>query len=187
MGGFRKIGSLIYMSRKRTFQLLAAILAILTMVTGTYAAVWVTRTISMSGGLVVSGSIQIYSDVGMTQIMTSFDYPLFSGAAPQTESIAVYIKNTGSVEVYVYWSADSFWVPRAAQDIYEATINSDIFRHMLIHPILNNINPQDGTAAENFTIPFGGSQDVLLNLNWNSGPGQGTSFNWVTTISAEDA
>ena len=91
---------------KLTKKKLALIALVVALAIGniTFAILYVTRDVTITGGISTIGSIEVYQVDGVT-LLTSFDYPNFTGGVPgNIYGPELFINNTGNQPVYVYWN-----------------------------------------------------------------------------------
>jgi hypothetical protein len=84
-------------------KLIAVIALILTLVSTNVvlAVLYMSRDVTVTGGVAASGTIAIYKDVGQTEL-TSLDIPEFQGTT-QSSNTYFWVGNTGNMPVAVYW------------------------------------------------------------------------------------
>ena len=90
------------LSKKQVFGIIA-LLILLTSTSVTFAVLYVTRNVYITGGVSVVGEIEVYEDDGTT-LLESYDFPLFTGGVYEQQSLYFYINNTGNQPVNVYWN-----------------------------------------------------------------------------------
>lgn len=91
------------MSKRRTYQLLALALALMTLGTTVFALLYVTRQIDMQATVKVTGNIRVYEDANMTTEITTYDWGEFDPSINEQKEKNLWIKNTGNAKVYVRW------------------------------------------------------------------------------------
>jgi len=104
---------------------LIALVIVLVISNIAFAVLYMTRDVTITGGVSVVGSIEVYEDDGVT-VLTSFDFDNFTGGVAQVRMLDFFINNTGNQPLYVYWniSASSIaWskVTEAYRHFEEAT------------------------------------------------------------------
>ena len=91
---------------KLTKKRLALIALVVALAIGniTFAILYMTRDVNITGGISTIGSIEVYQDDGVT-VLTSFDYDNFTGGVAQSlYGPDFFINNTGNQPLYVYWN-----------------------------------------------------------------------------------
>lgn len=89
----------------KTTGILLVAVAVLSMLSGALAYLWVTRTVDFTFSLAKNGDIQVYSDAECTTVLTSYDWGEFTDA--QTKTLDVYVKNIGNIFQNVSWYIDT--------------------------------------------------------------------------------
>jgi hypothetical protein len=98
-------------AQRRTFEILAAIFLIaMVFITGVYAAITYTASVTTSGNITGVG-ITIYSDSGGNNILTSINWGTFEPGASVKSMI--YVKSTSNVPVTISLTTNT-WQPTAA-------------------------------------------------------------------------
>ena len=91
---------------KLTKKKLALIALVVTLAIGniTFAILYVTRDVTITGGISTIGSIEVYQEDGTT-LLTNIDFDNFTGGNPDTYITPdFFINNTGNQPVSVYWN-----------------------------------------------------------------------------------
>ena len=116
----------IHLSRKQfAFVALVAILAATNI---GLAVLYMTKNVSISGGVQTVGSIEVYDEDGVTPL-TSYDFPLWAPGEAGVLTKTFFINNTGSVDVYVVWNISSssiVWTGDSAGQGYEHIEGTDV-------------------------------------------------------------
>lgn len=69
----------------------------------TFAVLYVTRNVDITGGVSVVGDIQVYEADGVT-VLESFTFDNFTGRVDDEYTYPFIINNTGNQPLYVYWN-----------------------------------------------------------------------------------
>lgn len=68
-----------------------------------FAVLYMTRDVTITGGVSVIGSIMVYQDDGTTPL-ANIDFDNFTGGTAEFHTYDFFINNTGNQPVYVYWN-----------------------------------------------------------------------------------
>lgn len=80
-----------------------ALLTALMLLGTTLAITYMTKTFTNTANVLVSGTIELYSDAGCTSVLPSSK--VWGSFGVETKSITIYIKNLGNVAVKVRWGS----------------------------------------------------------------------------------
>ena len=94
----------IALGKKKAGLLVAAIVLITTNIA--FAVLYMTKPVTITGGVKSVGAIEIYNQAG-TEIINTFAFEQFDPGVSDTNNMFFNIKNTGNVPVYVYWEITS--------------------------------------------------------------------------------
>ena len=72
----------------------------------TFAVLYMTRDVTITGGVSTVGSIEVYEDDGTT-LLTNIDFENFTGGVAHTNEQIFFVNNTGNQPVYAYWNISS--------------------------------------------------------------------------------
>ena len=93
------------MSRKQFLAIIALMLMLITSSVA-FAVLYMTKSVTITGGVSVVGAIEVYDEDGVTPL-TDYDFSLFTGGTPESLQKYFFINNMGNQPVYVYWNISS--------------------------------------------------------------------------------
>jgi len=87
-----------------------------------FATLFLTKLVGAGNVVSVIGAIEVYDSDGVSPL-TSYDFPLFTGAVAETFLKYFFVNNTGNQPVYVYWNISTSsiaWEARTPNlDVYD--------------------------------------------------------------------
>ncbi len=163
-----------------------------------FAVLYMTKNVSITGGIATVGKIALYEEDGITE-WTSWDMPLFTPGEWGEWDFYFMINNTGNTPVYLYWNmsySDISWLAEFdAGDGWYSHKLTGTTKYMIRMAIDDNMtdlwNPNDCPGPESLYLDVASSINFRLNFVY-----RGTVFpvtdppeTFAVTISfyAEDA
>ena len=150
----------------------------------TFAILYMTRDVNITGGVSKVGSIEVYQDDGVT-VLTSFDFPNFTGGVARIELFWFFINNTGNQPVYVYWNISTSsisWTNMSTGYIHE---ESAITKYSFT--IFNGTSEYWVPDTEARIIPVGQAVHERMRLWYFGEPSTAETFSFTVTFYAKDA
>lgn len=174
---------------------LALIALVIVLVIGNiaFAYLYMTRDVTITGGVSTIGSIEVYDDDGVTE-WTSYNFPNFTGGVAATAHKHFFINNTGNQPVYVYWNISSSSIT------WISNVNgyggySPFPSHKYNFFIATAWPPDtlDYWASNNYTTPealyldVGEGKELRIVHQYTDSPVTAESYSLVMSFYAEDA
>lgn len=145
-----------------------------------------TRDVTITGGVSVVGSIEVYEDDGVT-VLTSIDFPNFTGGTPTDYERIFFINNTGNQPVYVCWNISDSSIP------WDLDIMSWGYTHTPIDVDKYHFHITDDTytvwsvnSAYKY-IPVDQGRWFTLHLDYTGDVNIAETFSFTVSFYAEDA
>jgi hypothetical protein len=153
-----------------------------------FAVLYMTKNVSISGGVATAGAIEIYDSDGTTPL-TSYDFPLFTGGTSQGFTRNFFVNNTGNTPVYVYWNISSSSITWAVHvNGYDHMENGVKYSFIIINPdTMYGWSPNDFPTPEALYLGVGEGQLRQIGLYYSGEPNTAETFTLVMSFYAQDA
>ncbi len=177
------------LSRKQLALIALAIALIISNIT--LAVLYMTKDVDITGGVSVVGAIEVYDDDGVT-LLTSYEFPNFTGGVGASAFKNFFINNTGNQPVYVYWNISSSsitWIANAqGYGGYSPTLKYyfNIMTSWSPDPA-DNWAPNDYTTPEALYLGVGEGKELRINHQYTGSPNTAEVYSLVMSFYAEDA
>jgi hypothetical protein len=176
------------LSRKLLTVLMGSIL-VLGVSNVVFAFLYMSRNVDITGGVDATGSIEVYDTDGVT-IMTSYDFPNFTGGVAEWSYKYFYINNTGNQPVYVYWNISSSsltWTPIVTgyQHFVDAVSKYEFF--LMNASLAEYFAPNDYTTPGSIFIDVGEQAYLVISHYYTGTPNTAEKYTLTITFYAEDA
>ncbi len=169
-----------------------ALVVVLVAINIALAVLYMTKDVTITGGVSVVGSIEVYDDDGTT-VLTSYEFVNFTGGQPETAFKNFFINNTGNQPVYVYWNISSSSISWIANEFgyggYEGPTlkyNYFIATSWLPDPY-DYWSPNDYTTPEALYLDVGEGMELQIVHQYTGNPSTAESYSLVMSFYAEDA
>ena len=168
---------------------LLALVTILIATNATFAVVYYTRNVPLSGGVKQSGTIQLYEGTEQTAVLTSFAFEDFIADVSDTDTIQFNIRNTGTLPVNVYWeiaSPPTGWA--VASDRYSYTVDSTIKYYLTINRQTGGFwQPRLGSTPDDTRIQLaaGAGAQFSMDLYYSGNPSTFDDLSLTLSFTAE--
>lgn len=163
-----------------------AVISILAVTNIALAVLYMTKTVSISGGVSVVGLIEVYDADGTTPL-TNINFANFTGSTIESRDNFFFINNTGTVDVFVYWnmSASSIsWVQ--ANGNYYSHLENDV--EVFQFSVLDRGGMYWRPDTQHLMIPAKSSlQHFDFHLGYNGNAETSEKFTLSVTFYATDA
>lgn len=176
---------------KKQLTLLLGCIVVLAVGNVALAALWLSRDVDITGGVDTVGTIEVYDEDALT-LLTSYDFPNFTGGVGETSYKEFFIVNTGNQPVYVHWNISSSsltWNPTSI-GYQEASISKYVFS-------IQNASSLDYLAPNDYSTPtvanallyidVGESAYMRIEHEYMGYPSTAEQYSLTMTFYAEDA
>lgn len=170
---------------KKQFLAIVAVISLLATSTFAFAALYITKSASITGGVATVGDITLFEEDGITE-WTSFDFPLCEPFEWSDDFFTFSLNNTGNTPVYVTWNI-------SASDITWYAVSGGGYLHdeegitKYIIRIWNDSQtwaPSDDPEAPGVIyLDVGDSVVLLLNLTFRGTVAPSTPETFSVTLS----
>jgi hypothetical protein len=167
---------------------LIALVVVLAISNIAFAVLYETRNVDFTGGVSVIGDIEVFRDDGTT-VLTSFDFPNFTGGVAYTHQLDFFINNTGNQPLYVYWNIST----STSTSSVAWSIQIDHYRgyeaaaHKYSFSIYNGTSDFWTPDTEARMIPVGQRIQERFELMYIGDPATAETFSLTVTFYARDA
>ena len=176
---------------KRRLAIIALVVVLVT-INIALAVLYMTKDVTITGGVSVVGSIEVYDDDGTT-VLTSYEFVNFTGGQPATAFKNFFINNTGNQPVYVYWNISDSSIIWLANDLgyayYEditLKYNYNIATSWLPDPY-DYWSPNNSSTPEALYLDVGEGKELRIVHQYTGDPNTAESYSLVMSFYAEDA
>ena len=163
---------------------LIALVIVLAISNIAFAVLYVTRNVDFTGGVSVIGDIEVFKDDGTT-VLTSFDFPNFTGGVMQVHTLDFFINNTGNQPLYVYWNISTSSI--AWSNLTEVYRHYEEATHKYTFAVYNATNDLWTPDTEARMIPVGQRIQETFELQYIGAPATAETFSLTVTFYARDA
>jgi hypothetical protein len=171
--------------KKKSILIIAAFV-ILILINVTFAVLYLTRDVNITGGVSVNGDMQVYDDDGVT-VLTSFDFTNFTGGVSEEKEQVFFINNTGNQPLYVYWNISASSLPIDWNiDTYYYRYYED-YSYLKYTFAIDNVTDFWIPESDAREIPVGESIQEIFSLWYSGNPVTAETFSMTVTFYARDA
>lgn len=163
---------------------LIALVIVLVISNVAFAVLYMTRDVTITGGVSVVGSIEVYEDDGVT-VLTSFDFDNFTGGVAQMPTLDFFINNTGNQPLYVYWNISTSSI--AWSKVTEVYRHSEAATHKYTFAIYNATFDFWTPDTEARILEVDQSIQETFELTYTGDPVTAGTFSLTVTFYAKDA
>jgi hypothetical protein len=176
------------LSRKQ-LPVLIGIILILGVGNVAFALLYMSRSVDITGGVSVVGTIEVYDEDAVT-IMTSYDFPNFTGGVAGEGIKYFYINNTGNQPVNVNWNISSsslIWNPISVGYEHEEAAVTKYEFFVQNASSLDYVAPNSYPTPGSVYIDVGESAYMRIMHQYTGNPNTAEQYSLTMTFYAEDA
>ena len=173
---------------KKQATLLALVIALIA-TNVTFAVVYFTKNVTITGGVKTSGQIEVYEADGVT-IKNTLAFEDFYAGTSDSDTEYFMIKNLGTVTVYVYWeiTAPTGWIVSGNKYSFDEDITTKYYLTINKQPAAGIWQPKGGSAPDDtkIQIPASGSTQLSMDLLYTGTPATTDSLSLTVSFTAEN-
>lgn len=153
-----------------------------------FAVLYMTKSVTITGGVSVVGEIEVYDEDGET-VLTSFNFENFTGGTSETKFKVFFINNTGNQPVYVYWniSSSSITWEKTPDLVFSYYIHTEPSLGKYHFGVYNATNSYWYPDIEGYYLDVNEGAQFRFRLHYTGLVNTAETFTLTTSFYAEDA
>lgn len=173
---------------KKQFLGIAALVILFATSSVVFAVLYMTKSVTITGGVSVVGAIEVYDEDGETAL-TGFNFDNFTGGTSETKFKVFFINNTGNQPVHVYWnmSSSSITWEKTPDLVFSYYLHRESSLGKYHFGIYNATNDYLYPDTESYYLDVDEGAQFRFRLHYTGLVNTAETFDLTTSFYAEDA